>query len=422
MIEEARDFHGCTPEETEALDVFFAGVSEQQHQAWILGTQALLVILSPERTPELEAEALIALTEAATLCPFAAYSLGKVLEEHGENGWVGAEESFRHCAALGLPLAAGADEPFENSATHRRVIRDIIARAITNIGSHYGNEGHPEQAIAYFDRALEIDPGNRPALVSRANITFMDEGHLGRAALAAVEDWREADRSPRFVEEFDTWTDGRRNVVAIVDGIRENYGEVAAEKWAGHALRGLMNIRDMTTLAPRVRRAVHLPSVAGVNWPAVAVDVAEHLHAERICEDAAAYPLELRVTLAGALLASLSRGSSKKADPELLDRALSMADGAEPLNPLLGDHEWKELRRPQTDYLMEDKTVRLVNDHVQRIDRALSSLGSHRGAEVALGVLFHLDTRFRYGVTQMMRSTFANSQPGFIYVPALSVG
>lgn len=422
MTDGVREFHGCTPEETAALHSFFETVSERQLQAWIVGHQAQLVLLSSDKTAEMEAEALSALAEAAEVCPFAAYALGKFLEENGDRAWPAAEETFRHCADLGLALVDNAEEAFEGSSIHRRVIRDVIGRAVTNIGSHYGNEGLPDKAMTYFNRALEIDPGNRPALVSRANITLMKEGHLGRTALAAVEDWREADRSPRFAEGFDDWADGRKNVVEIVDGVQENYGEAAAEKWASRSLPGLLNNRHIETLLPRIRRAAHLQSLAGIDWSPMAIDVAEHIHAAGLCEEAAAYPLELRVTLAGSLLATLSRGQAERADPSVLDLALELSDVVEPLNPLLGDHEWKELRRPQTDHLLDEKAMRLVHAHVQDIFQKLTPFQRRGGAEVALGVLFHLDWRFRHSVTQMMRSSFAASRPGFFYVPALSVG
>lgn len=422
MTDGVREFHGCTAEETAALHAFFETVSERQLQAWIVGHHAQIVLLSPQRTAEMEAEALSALVEAAAVCPFAAYALGKVLEEDGDVEWPAAEKAFRHCADLGLALVDNAQEAFEGSSIHRRVIRDVIGRAVTNIGSHYGNEGFPDKALTFFDRALEIDPGNRPALVSRANITFMNEGHMGRTALAAVEDWREADRSPRFPEGFDDWADGRRNVVEIVDAVQRNYGDAAAEKWASRNLPGLLNHRHIETLLPRIRRSAHLQSLAGIDWPAMAIDVAEHIHEAGLCEEAAAYPLELRVTLAGSLLATLSRGQAERADPSVLDFALELSDVVEPLNPLLGDHEWQELRRPHTDHLMDEKTVQLVHSHVQDIFQKLTPLQRQGGAEVALGVLFHLDSRFRHGVTQMMRSSFASSRPGFFYVPALSVG
>jgi Flp pilus assembly protein TadD len=56
-----------------------------------------------------------------------------------------------------------------------------------NIGICYAQLGHKADALAAFDRALEIDPNYEPAITNRAGAERMTEGRPQQARFASVE-------------------------------------------------------------------------------------------------------------------------------------------------------------------------------------------------------------------------------------------
>jgi tetratricopeptide (TPR) repeat protein len=70
-------------------------------------------------------------------------------------------------------------------------INQAFAQVHGNIGICYGQLGEKSEALAAFDRALEIDPEYEPAIVNRGFVKNLKDGESLKAEIKSVEYYRE---------------------------------------------------------------------------------------------------------------------------------------------------------------------------------------------------------------------------------------
>jgi hypothetical protein len=180
----------------------------------------------------------------------------------------------------------------------------------------------------------------------------------------------------------------------------------------------------MIEIKPLAMEASDLEEVTGKPWSSCATGAAEliggiieiHVHEFR---------LEQKVTLAASLLLSLlnCRAATDAEKRKAVEAAMQMCDGFEPLHPMLGDEEWRDIGLPDTGYLTLVEAKEMYSNLVKVIAGAiLEDFPRISAADAAAAVLFHLDHGFRRGVVSMIAPQIGRMNSQVAYLPAVYVG
>ena len=368
-----------------------------------------------------------ALRRAAKIDPIAAYNLGLTFSESAETlkrPWAKRDivslKLFERAIEIGCGRLSNPSQSSKNAPSKEMILRDIISRALTNVGGFLANSGYQDRAVEYFRRSLVIFEKNPVTHVSLGNMGVYHSGRSGIDPLKGVAEWSEAAKYGDYCHESNDGCPCRNNIVRIVNQIGRDYGSEHARKWIELQYRVACKEKKATYFKPVACGAADIARLTKTPWPRDAVFAADFF-GEKFKKFKNS-PLPTRVTLVASLIASLKSDvtsqstSNAKSFYNLLVERVSTT---EPLFPFLGDHEWKYCHPPETDYLLDiDVALTIRSDVSILINNLVSTVGQLTVTDAILGVLFHLDDRFRRGVTFMA----AHATPPTFYLPAIVIG
>lgn len=331
---------------------------------------------------------------------------------------------YQRAIDLGLPRLRDPLEPFEMAPTKEREMRELIAMSITNIGARLANTGRQKEAVEHFLRAVSVFPyvPNTHVCLGNMGIYYPDASTY--PPRKGYEAWKLAiqleDNDPIH---YTPYSDFRKAVVDTCGSIAANYGDLEMEQW----LRRLGEIRKDEmgrNLVPVVLLLRDFEAKTDLDPEMVLSDAFFEILRPSF---GSSVPLELKVTLAGTVLANLALLDGDDAiSEELIDGAIDAVSFIDPLHPLIGDDEWQDLSSPATDYLMEEQ---VMGDICHRIHLALELLRldhpTMKASAAISGFMFKLDRGFRNGVAHMVKSTYSKDRGlkfGTLYQPGLSIG
>jgi tetratricopeptide (TPR) repeat protein len=392
----------------------------------------LAMMHAVEDRPSLQRlRAMHSLRVAARSDPHAAYNLANLFFEirdvpiakHRRKRTAVFVSLFEHAISLGIERLRDAREPFDRAPRAERDIRDIVSRALTNIGAHLSNSGHPDRAVEYFRRATHLFPRNANAQVCLGNMGVWFSDRTGVAPIDGIAAWEAAAGTGEdFCHESGNGCPCRNRFTALARQIERDYGLEHAERW----VRANLSNPDRQKPADRFGPVAKSPQDAqrlGASWSPAATKMADIV--ERVFEPFRSDPVEIRVTLASSTLGSPCRlaTSGGVGDPELMKMAIHLTNGIEPLDPFLGDREWRYIGPPETDYLLEPKVLARLEPAIRAVVSGVLDIDGLEMADALLGLLFHIDTGFRNGIASMAAPMVMRRNPGIlIFVPATMVG
>ena len=396
--------------------------------AMIEGQLAMLDLTTAHAAGPARLAAFEKLRGAARLDPIAAYNLGNYFADPPGSLRPRRRQLsltlFNRAIELGLARLQRPLQPYAKAPPREHGLRDIISRALTNIGAALANSGAPDRAVDYFSKALKLFPDNANAEVCLGNMGVYHHKRTGVDPLAAIAAWERAAALGESCFESDHGCPCRVNVTQVARQIERDYGANAARDWVSRRYPEAAARKSGRDFGPVARTAGDVARLApGARWARRAVAAADAL--APFLDAAKDQALEVKVTLAGSLVGSLCRLSSgsRPSDPAVLDRALAQANAAEPLEAFLGDEEWADLSPPETLYLTEPAMRTAITDAVEAaIARVSAAVPGLRPQEAVLGALFHLDRGFRRGVVAMVRHGVAEARVPLVYVPAVVIG
>ncbi|WP_408903481.1 hypothetical protein [Methylobacterium radiotolerans] len=368
---------------------------------------------------------------ASRLDPHASYNLGNLFSEaadaSGRKRRPGRTSTrialFERTILLGLERLRDPREPFGRAPRAERDVRDTVSRALTNIGAHLSNSGHPDRATEHFRRATHLFPGNANAQVCLGNMGVWFSDRTGVAPLDGIAAWEAAAATGEdFCHESATGCPCRNKLAARARQIERDYGPEHAESW----VRANLSDPDRRKPADGFGPVARLPSDAphlGADWSPAATKAAEVVG--RVLKPFRHEPLEIRVTLASSALGSLCRLATPQGvgNPGLMTTAIRMMGGVEPLEPFLGDREWRYLGPPDSDYLLEPRVLKRLEPAIRAIVLGVLDAGGVAVADALQALLFHVDTGFRNGIASMAAPMVARGDVGvLIFIPATMIG
>lgn len=385
-----------------------------------------------ETQPSLERlRAMHRLRVASRLDPHAAYNLGNLFFEVRDALRATPRRRrtatflalFEHTVTCGLERLRDLREPFARSPRSERDIRDIVSRALTNIGAHLSNTGHPDRAVEYFRRATHFYPLNANAHVCLGNMGVWFSDRTGVAPIEGIAAWEAAAGTGEdFCHESENGCPCRNRFTALARQIERDYGLEHAERWVRANLSNPDRRKPADRFGPVAKSPGDAPRL-GASWSPAATKMADIVG--RVFEPFRSDPVEIRVTLASSTLGSLCRLATRGGigDPELMTMAIQLTNGVEPLDPFLGDREWRYIGPPETDYLLKPEVLARLEPAIREVVSGVLDIDGLEMADALLGLLFHIDTGFRSGIASMAAPMVMRRNPGIlIFVPATMVG
>lgn len=381
---------------------------------------------SPERL-----RAMHRLRVASRLDPHASYNLGNLFSEAEDLPRPGRRRRrtstrialFERTIVLGLERLRDPRVPFGQAPRAERDVRDIVSRALTNIGAHLSNSGHPDRATEHFRRATYLFPGNANAQVCLGNMGVWFSDRTGVAPLDGIAAWEAAAATGEdFCHESANGCPCRNKLTARARQIERDYGPEHAARWVRANLSDPDRRKPADGFGPVARSASDAARL-GAEWSPAATKATEVIG--RALEPFRHEPLEIRVTLASSALGSLCRLATPQGvgNPGLMTTAIRMMGGVEPLEPFLGDREWRYLGPPDTDYLLDGGVLKRLEPAIRAIVLGVLDVGGVAVADALQALLFHVDTGFRNGIASMAAPMVGRGDVGvLIFIPATMIG
>ena len=366
---------------------------------------------------------------AARRDPIAAYNLGNFMSESAELNLGRRKRKelalrlFESAAVMGMERLRNASESSAKAPKKECDLRDIISRALTNIGAYVSNVGYPDRAVEHFRRSITLFHNNSNTHVCLGNMGVFHSKETGIDPLDGIASWEKAAEIGDYCHESDLGCPCRANAIAIARQVEGDYGKDEARNWIAVRYAIGTNRKSAKEFAPVAASPSDVARFTGTPWHPHAIEVANI--AGSSLKTHINMPLEMKVTLAACLIGSLARLDTpyQSGDPTILDRAIKSALSVEPLHPFLGDHEWQDIGPPRTLYLSEDHTVvaimAIVTEVVEALQRGVKGVQSENAV---LGAMFHLDRGFRRGISYMVRGMVLKSRSPYGYVPGTVIG
>ncbi|MCV9964918.1 hypothetical protein OIU34_23780 [Pararhizobium sp. BT-229] len=367
------------------------------------------------------------LRKAARRCPYAMFSLGTILAEEATTA---ARDKlttslFQKAANIGLSRLKNPEDPCHAAPDREYFLRDIVSRCITNIGGRMANRGNPAEAVPLFRQAITLFPENANAHVCLGQMGINRSGLTEVTAMEALQAWKTA---TTLVDYCKHSTRGRCacrcNVVSIGENIRSLYGEKQATYWLTKRYARMSGYKEGTEFSPVASTPRDIAKLGMAPWSEAAVSASEALSSLE-ARFGRNVPIEVKVTLAATILASLSVLDDRDVgDAAMIKRAKDRIT-TEPLAPFIGDDEWENVAPPRTNFLGERETIiETMETALFAVRLILADAPDLDPEEAIMAFLFHLDSRFRDGVTTMVIQKIENDwkPDSLVYVPAFYIG
>jgi hypothetical protein len=413
----------------EKPDLMFLGETPIEKLATLEGQLAMFDLFHKLTPGKERFKAFHRLRVAARDCPSAAYNLGNYFSDTiGRSRRRRAESAIRmfaQAAEMGLDRLKDASQPYDKAPRQEGPTRDIISRALTNIGGKVSNAGRPGDAVDYFRRAITIFPGNANAYVCFGNMGLWYSGETGVKPLEGIAAWKQAGTLGDSCHESSNGCPCRQNIVSIAEKIASFYGDDVANEWL-----------TSRYVSSRLRRSdgdfvTVLASAADAKAHGIKVSITAAAASEKILESGIVtrlreQPVECRVTVMASAIATYLNLAEN--DPEaslmLLDQGMQACSKFEPLNAILADGDWINIGPPETNYLNETATQKRLSPLIfDLVSMVMDTAPTDRGSNGVAAFMSHLDLSFRSGVGGMVEYWLTKVKPGTgVYIPATYVG
>lgn len=369
------------------------------------------------------------LRRAARLCPGAAYNLSNFLMEKSD----GRPHRYRMAIDLLVTTAHMTEDRIADLEAAKSwpdkeyFIRDIASRALTNIGAKVANSGQPGEAVDYFRRSIRLFSGNSNSWLCLGNMGVFYSSESGLDPLEGMHCWKTAYSLGDPLSDIDGNEVQRRHVVEIAERGVADYGEEVVRDWIANRLvptlhQGRKSMLEMKRL---VESASDLEEVIGKPWNSRSTLAAEFIgNFLRTYHDLDP-TLEDKVTFAGSLLLSIvnRHGGSATERHGIIKDALRLCHSFDPVFPMIGDDEWRDVGLPETEHLLYEGAKAAHCEMVATvIDGMEEEIPDIDALDAAAGLLFHLDSGFRKGVTSMVIPQLERMTGEIEYLPAVYVG
>lgn len=368
------------------------------------------------------------LRAAARLCPNAAYNLAMFLEQSSgprrRKRLALAMRIYADAIELGCNRMRDPARPYDGVPQDEFQLRDIVSRAMTNVGAAVSNAGSPERATEYFRDAIRIFPDNPVSHDCLGNMGVWHADQTGVSRVEGIAAWHEAQRLGMWCHESEHGCPCKQNVISIAEHVLKSYGEREADHWIGRSAKiHASGRRTNDDFKPVFKRGADARKADPAIWTEAGAAAAD-LFADSL-RQFASRPLEDKVTIVASALGSIATiGSGQGILPsEIVEMGLEAVERSECLHPFLGDDEWLDLAPPKTMRLAENQVKHEIMEEVEAV--LLSVVGSANRATVvdlAMGLLFNVDGRFRHGVRSMVIDHVDRYQGDYFYMPAIYVG
>lgn len=392
------------------------------------GVLAMMAMSQSGMTPG--DEAYDALVRAAEIDPSAAYNLGNILSSSPMQGTRPLKHAegmamLERAVTLGMERLDDPEQDFEAAPEKERSLRDIISRALTNIGGEKANAEKPREAVPYFWRSIKIYPDNP---VSHDCLGIMAIFNAAETELDPMEGLRAWEEAQSVSDTISEPVRSRINAVRIGRQIERDYGVDAARSWLSKRYPAALSkpiYKEDEEFALVVEDPNDIARVTGHQWPKGAIDLAKAMSSGLL--EFSDRRIEWRVTLAASILGTICKLSrpGEGIDAKDIEKAVEKASIVEPLSPLLGDDQWEVVRPPASEYLRSMESLHEVRAATLKVLEPFvsNSVVLPNPFECALGALFHLDKRFRGGVSYMLlNSKQLGPEQSFVYIPATYLG
>ena len=287
------------------------------------------------------------------------------------------------------------------------------------------NRGNPAEAVPLFRQAIMLFPENANAHVCLGQMGINRSGLTEVTAMEALQAWKTATTLVDYCKHSRSGRCACRcNVVSIGENVRSLYGEKQATYWLTKRYARMSRYKDGTEFSPIASTPRDMAKLGMTPWSEAAVSASEALSSLE-ARFGRNVPIEVKVTLAATILASLSVLDERDVgDVAMIKRAKDRI-ATEPLFPFIGDDEWENVAPPRTRFLGERETiVETMETSLFAVRLILADAPEIDPEEAIMAFLFHLDSRFRDGVTTMVIEKIENDwkPDSLIYVPAFYIG
>jgi tetratricopeptide (TPR) repeat protein len=421
---------GFEESDRELRRLYFMAESTEEILASIDGQIAMMTLFKSEAPPEVRFAAWHKLRTAAKTCPNAAYNLGLFFndsERYRDRRRKKALRLYEHAYKVGLARMKDAGKSFEEANRDEEMLRDIVSRAITNIGVDFSQRGDVVSALQYFRLGAKLYPANANAQVCLGRMAIFANKETKADPLEGLRAWKTATETQPSCLNNSSDCDCLKNLVRVADGVRTRYGEDQARDYLLTRVRSRHADGAGTAFRTVASEARELKELGCKPLSPKAAAASESL-ATMEAAMGRSHPLETRVTIAATLLGHLAVIDGREVgDRAMIDRSRELCSGFEPLRPFLGDHEWADVSPPRSSHLMKPE---VATDICRRVGLAVDCLRADVpgiGPEDAMtGFLFHLDPHFRFGVANMAQVTFSEgywsaSSGRELYIPAMNI-
>lgn len=411
-------------------ELLYMASDAQERTASLHGQAAMVVYEELRGLPgDKRFRALHILRHAAKRCPNAAYNLASVMGEwespvRRRRRGARAISLFGMAAEMGLRRMRNTSETVDEAPIGEYSLRDVVSRALTNIGASVANAGKPADALGYFRKAITVFGDNANAHVCYGNMGVHHWKATGVPPLAGIQEWEKAAELGDDCHESARGCPCRANVIRIFRKLEAAYGIDEAVSWLTTRYPGLSMRKRSDEIATPILRAAEIGAQTGTGWSGRSVQAANVIGGSEILSVMKDSPLEAKVTLAGCVLATLSRLDGAYAACGRIAEAVMSLEHIESLHPFLGDDEWEHVEPPRSLYLLSDDVkdrFRTMAKHLKR--QVQDKMPGLTAEEAVKGFLFHVDPAFRNGVFKMIERTLRTTPDNRdVYVPAMEVG
>lgn len=397
----------------DVMKLSFMARSEREVHYAATGQLLAMSIMEGGLSPQQSLRAHHGLRVAARFCPAAAYVLAGLFSEK-----LGAARPRRKklylsllktTLCLGLERLGDSSLPYERSPPEEEELRDVISRAVTNIGVDFTQKRDYVSALPHFRLAVRLYPKNANAQLCLGRMCVFHHEATEADPLEGHAAWKVASQTQPSCLNNESSCGCLSDLVAAVDGVMSRYGDDEARRYL------------VTRVGPRHDQSAGKAFKLVVASPDELEDVGVKTLGRNASEAAkvlstlaaamgSSVRLETRVTIAASLLGRLALvGGRRTADIQLFRSTIERCAGFEPLRPLLGDHEWRDVSPPETLHLQETETIRDITSRVELMAECLEQSVPGISPEDAMaGLLFHLDPNFRNAICYMAKSLFEN--------------